>query len=108
MTLNKAIEKKSKKLKKSIDAFKQSLFYLSYQRPSCLRIKPKNKLMKTYRIETITNSKAFADFCDWYDANSAEEAIAEYKEDCHRYGVNLEKASFAIREASGEEVAIFA
>ena len=56
----------------------------------------------------MTSSRAFADFCDWYDANSAEEAIAEYKEDCHRYGVNLEKASVAIREASEEEMAIFA
>jgi len=64
--------------------------------------------MKIYRIETITNSKAFADFCDWYEANSEEEAMAEYEEDCHRYGVDLEKASFTIREASEEEIAIFA
>ena len=64
--------------------------------------------MKTYRIETVTNSKTFADFCDWYQANSEEEAISEYKEDCHRYGVNLEKASFTIRAASDKEMAIFA
>jgi hypothetical protein len=64
--------------------------------------------MKTYRIETLTNSKSFADFCDWYEANSEKEAIDEYKEDCHRYGVNLDKASFTIREASEEEMAIFA
>ena len=38
--------------------------------------------MKTYRIETVTHSKAFADFCNWYEANSEDEAMAEYKEDC--------------------------
>ena len=64
--------------------------------------------MKTYRIETLTNSKSFADFCDWYEANSEEEAIAEYKEDCHRYGLDLNKVAFKIREASPEELAIFA
>jgi hypothetical protein len=64
--------------------------------------------MKTYRIETVTNSKTFADFCDWYQADSEEEAIYWYEEDCHRYGVNLEKASFTIREASDKEMAIFA
>jgi len=64
--------------------------------------------MKTYRIETKTNSKTFANFCDWYSAKSEEEAISEYKEDCHRYGVNLDKASFTIREASEKEMAIFA
>mgnify|MGYP000957824151 CR=1 FL=1 len=64
--------------------------------------------MKTYRIETLTNSKAFANFCDWYEAGSEEKAIAEYVEDCRKYGLDLNKLAFKIREASAEEMAIFA
>ena len=64
--------------------------------------------METYRIETLTNPKALSGFCDWYEANSEEEAIANYVEDCRRYGLDLNKVAFKIREASEEEMAIFA
>ena len=64
--------------------------------------------MKTYRIETLTNSKAFAGFCGWYEAKGEEEAIAEYVEDCRKFGLDLNKVAFKIREARPEEVAIFA
>jgi len=67
-----------------------------------------NQIMKTYRIETLTNSKAFHGFCGWYEAKGEEEAIADYVEDCHGFELDLNKVAFKIREASPEELAIFA
>lgn len=44
---------------------------------------------------------------DWYKGATEAEALALHDEDCHRYGIPMDKMTVTIRPATAKELEIF-
>ena len=59
--------------------------------------------MKLFKATTKTVSTVTAsEFADWYDADTLEDARAMWSEDCHRYGLLMDKTSVEFVECNPE------
>ena len=43
---------------------------------------------------------------DWYYGKTEAEARADFDEDCHRYGLPMDKTTVSVREATTEETRV--
>lgn len=64
--------------------------------------------LKTYRVDTEVSNytghlRTPSTFTDWYDAHSEAEALETWEENCHRYGLPMDKTMKTIREATERE-----